>query len=554
MVTTLRYALTGRERENQYAVWLALAGVVVVFGPLLPGLFWAFLPAFSRSAWSDLWADPEWPLALGSTLISTILGSALALVFALLMAVQCYGGPAWSRLQRQLPLLLSVPHAAFAVGLLFLLAPSGWLMRLLAPFAGWVLPPAWVTVQDPWGLSLAFALALKECWFLLWVLAAILAEHTILQQMTIAQTMGYSRLQAWRHILLPQLLPRLAWPMLAVFAYGLSVVDMAVILGPSNPATMAVLIWHWLSDPHPLIQAKGSAATLVMGGLLLSMMVLLKWGWWACRVGPYPKGVRRQAKAKRAWHCSTPLLAISYAVLACLLMWSMAEAWFFPAIWPETLSLRVWANTDFTPFFNSLYVASAAVLLALPITLIWLEWGPQRFNTWLYLPLIIPAMPLAAGQYAVLLKMGLANSYSSVIWSHLLWVVPYILLTLTGPYRAYDQRFMVMAQALGKGRFKSCLTVKWPMLMRPIFAAMAIGFSVSIAQYLPTLFAGGGRIVTATTEAVALSSGGNRRILAVQALLQVMLPLGAFILAAGLPRWLSRHRQGLKHGFLIKNE
>jgi ABC-type uncharacterized transport system YnjBCD permease subunit len=70
--------------------------------------------------------------------------------------------------------------------------------------------------------------------------------------------------------------------------------------------------------------------------------------------------------------------------------------------------------------------------------------------------------------------------------------------------------------------------VKWPLLVRPILATLAVGFAVSVAQYLPTLFAGGGRFVTVTTEAVALSAGGNRRVLAVQALLQIALPLAGF--------------------------
>ncbi len=47
--------------------------------------------------------------------------------------------------------------------------------------------------------------------------------------------------------------------------------------------------------------------------------------------------------------------------------------------------------------------------------------------------------------------------------------------------------------------------------MRPILATFAVGFAVSVAQYLPTLFAGGGRFVTVTTEAVALSAGGRFR-------------------------------------------
>jgi putative thiamine transport system permease protein len=52
--------------------------------------------------------------------------------------------------------------------------------------------------------------------------------------------------------------------------------------------------------------------------------------------------------------------------------------------------------------------------------------------------------------------------------------------------------------------------------------------------------------VTVTTEAVALSAGGNRRVLAVQALLQIALPMAAFGLAALLSRWAGRQRKGLR--------
>jgi putative thiamine transport system permease protein len=153
---------------------------------------------------------------------------------------------------------------------------------------------------------------------------------------------------------------------------------------------------------------------------------------------------------------------------------------------------------------------------------------------------------LVAGQYAVLLHLHLDGTAVALVWSHLLWVLPYMVLTLIGAYRAFDPRLMTSARALGCSRMRACLSVKWPILFRPIMAALAVGFAVSVAQYLPTLFAGGGRFVTVTTEAVALSAGGNRRVLAVQALLQIALPMAAFALAALLPYWVGRHRKGLR--------
>jgi putative thiamine transport system permease protein len=255
----------------------------------------------------------------------------------------------------------------------------------------------------------------------------------------------------------------------------------------------------------------------------------------------------RQVTAARPWFkLPMPLFLTGYAVLAVLLLWSLAETWFFPALWPDSLSWASWRTADWAPFRTTLWLAAAVSLLCLPAALVWLEWGPQRYNAVLYLPLIVPAMPLVAAQYAALLKLQLDGTALGLVWSHLLWVLPYMVLTLVGAYRAFDARLLVSARVLGCTRLQACLRVKWPLLVRPILATFAVGFAVSVAQYLPTLFAGAGRFVTVTTEAVALSAGGNRRVLAVQALLQIALPVAAFALAAWLPHGLARHRKGLR--------
>ena len=69
--------------------------------------------------------------------------------------------------------------------------------------------------------------------------------------------------------------------------------------------------------------------------------------------------------------------------------------------------------------------------------------------------------------------------------------------------------------------------VRLPMLFRPVLTAAALGFAVSVALYLPTLLIGAGRWPTVTTEAVALASGGDRRLIGATALVQA---------AAAVPR------------------
>jgi putative thiamine transport system permease protein len=63
-----------------------------------------------------------------------------------------------------------------------------------------------------------------------------------------------------------------------------------------------------------------------------------------------------------------------------------------------------------------------------------------------------------------------------------------------------------------------------------------VGFAVSVAQSLPTLMLGGGRVATITTEAVAIGSGVDRRLAAIYALMQLALPAMAYALALMVPR------------------
>ena len=74
-----------------------------------------------------------------------------------------------------------------------------------------------------------------------------------------------------------------------------------------------------------------------------------------------------------------------------------------------------------------------------------------------------------------------------------------------------------------------------PMLLRPILIAFAVGFAVSVGEYLPTVFAGAGRLTTLTTEAVALAGGGDRRLIGTLVVLQSILPLILFAIAAAAP-------------------
>lgn len=156
-----------------------------------------------------------------------------------------------------------------------------------------------------------------------------------------------------------------------------------------------------------------------------------------------------------------------------LLLWSPAGAWFFPALLPDAFSLQAWLSADFWPFVVSIALGTAACVIARRSPSA--GWsGTVAFQRGAHVPLIVPALPLAVGQYWALLNMELDGTASGLVWSHLLWVLPYMLLTLIGSYRAFDPRLVTTARALGHTRPQVFPFVKWPMLVKPALAALAV--------------------------------------------------------------------------------
>lgn len=517
---------------------LAWFAVGAVFAPLLPGLISMARPLLLPDIWQLLRDDNQWPGALRATLNSTLISVSGALALCLLLICGLWPGPRWQRLTSRLPLLLALPHVAFASGFLLLFADRGWLARLCG-----------ISFHlDESGIGLGILLALKESWFLLWIASSQLSQQTFTQQLTVAQSLGYGPLQSRIRVLVPQLLPRLKWALLAVVAYSLSVVDVAMILGPANPPTLAVLAWQWLHDADPQRMALGMLTSLILVGLL-GIFIAIGYGGWSLIASGLRQfsGKRQQRNIQSlAAFLTSTTSAIAVAAMAMLVLWSLADGWFFPALLPDAVTVSGWQMAEWSPLVTTLLLALASSLAGLLAVILWLEGGNSRFDLWLTLPLFLPALPLVTGQYQMLLMLGQDGTWSGVIWSHMLWVLPYMLLVARPAWQQFDARLVITARTFGWSPWKILCRIKLPALIRPLLASLAVGFSVSVAQYLPTLYAGAGRFATVTTETVALSSGGDPQQQAIQALLQMLLPALMFILTLQASRLLGRYRQGLR--------
>lgn len=555
------------------APWLSWITAAIIGGgfvlPIVLGLWQTLLPAFGHlpatgatgftlDPWRRLFELPGFATSLRLTLVTGLASTALSLLAAIGLHASLTGARSHRLVARLTTPLLAAPHAALGIGLAFMIAPSGWLLRLLSPWAtGLDAPPDVVSVHDPAGLALMLGLTIKETPFLFLVIAAALNQIDVEAQLKVARALGYDRAQAWIAVVLPQIYRQIRLPLYAVLAYALSTVDLAIILGPGTPPPLAVQTLRWFSDPDLSLLLPAAASAL-----LLALIVALAIGVWL-------GGERAMELVGRRWIArgrrgqgtrwlvdsvaviAVPLLILGLASLALLLVWSFAWRWSFPNALPERWSLEIWIGAQWREALASTFVIGlAATCLSLLAAIALLEAqalrgrsSPNSIAFAAYLPLILPQTAFIFGLSIVALRTGVEQSHAAVIWAHVLFVFPYVLLTLSDPWRALDPRLARSAASLGHGPFSILLRLKLPLLARPLLAAAAIGFAVSVALYLPTLVIGGGRIETLTIEAVALSSGGDRRLVGAYGSLQALLPLIGYGLVLAVPAWIEKQRR-----------
>jgi putative thiamine transport system permease protein len=547
--------------------------IAVLLLPVGAGLAGVLAPAFgwypalggtslTLAPWRALLA---WPGLPGAVWLSVVTGIGATLISVLVTVMICaawQGTRAFALIERALSPLLSVPHAAAAFGLAFLIAPSGWIARALSPWAtGWERPPDLLITQDPWGLSLMAGLVVKEVPFLLLMTLAALGQVPARRSVLLAQTMGHGRMSGWVLTVFPRIYAQIRLPVYAVLAYSCAVIDVALILGPTRPSTLAVQVLAWLSDPDLNLRFQAAAGAVLQLALILAVLALWRLGeHLVARAGlAFIRRGQRMARdgMMRAVAMALALvmaLAVALGILG-LAVWSVAGFWTFPDLLPDQFTWRNWARQSdglLRIAAETAVIGAAATGISLTLTIACLEaeyrhgLRPSTRALWLlYLPLIVPQATFLVGLQTLAIGTGWTGARGAVIAAHVIFVLPYVFLSLSDPWRSWDRRQGLVAASLGAGAGRILWRVRLPMLLQPVLVAAAVGFAVSVGQYLPTLLIGMGRVSTLTTEAVALSSGGDRRLIGVYALSQTVLPFLGFAVALAVPAVVFRHRRGV---------
>lgn len=522
----------------------ALSVSVVMLLVVLPLL--AMLPALKLPPTLDwsVWAQP-----LAQTLAVTLFSAFSVMWLALTLAPKISD----SRWFNSLSVVLATPHVAFAVGVTLLLSPTGYFVRVVEAMTGLLpSPPAGWPLPEKSLLTLTLVLVLNELPFMLLMVGLQLKQLPYQRWLRQAQSMGWSLQRGWWTLVVPELLSRLKLPLAAIIIYTVSVVDIPLLLGPNTPGVLAMVVfeqhYQWGSESDA---SQGVWLLIGTAALVLLIMSLAVRGYRQLAA----RWRRGMVKAARDTHVArmgdgasrallVVLVGLSLLVVVILIVQSLAGSWFYPALSPATWQPQRWLSEwpYIAPLlWDTLWLGLLSALVSVVAAVVVLERQRQRRQKGLkvlpLLMLLVPQLVLVLGWQRL---VGQGSDGPLVLWAHVAFGFPYAYLVLHGSWVNVSERWLYQAQSLGYSYRRAWFSLLPAMLRGPLMVAFAMAFSVSIAQYLPTLWLAGGTVPTLTTEAVSIAAGGDWRLTAVYALMQALLPLTLFTLVL----WRQRRQRG----------
>ncbi len=233
----------------------------------------------------------------------------------------------------------------------------------------------------------------------------------------------------------------------------------------------------------------------------------------------------------------TPLLAFLFN--------AFSFRWFYPQLFPDELSLRAWESTFSAnskvpeALMNStilaLGVTVSSVIIGLPAARalgLYSFRGKRVIEFLIISPTIVPGIAVAMGLNINFIRWGLSGNLLGVGLVHLVPVMPYVVLTLSGVFANYNPEFEQQARSLGAGTLRTFWHVTLPAVFPGIVVASLFAYLISWSQYILTFLVGAGQVITMPVLLFSIASGTNNALTAAMSLVFVAPSILILILTA----------------------
>jgi len=257
-----------------------------------------------------------------------------------------------------------------------------------------------------------------------------------------------------------------------------------------------------------------------------------------------------------AWHAHTWLsgrwikgLALSlvlgllafaiFGPLLNMLLWTVAESWFFPNKLPSAYGFAYWGRV-FSPRGNSLESLMNSVMIALGVVVLSLALAipagyslariklPARSLILLMflVPQAFPNLPVYMNIARLFYSVGLNGTYLGVVLVHTVHGLVYAIWIATAAFAALDHALEEAARISGAGPVRTFVDVTLPLAMPGLMASAVFVFLESLDEFTATFFVGAPEVNTLPLLLYTASAGGNYQIASITALILLVPSIG----------------------------
>ncbi len=237
------------------------------------------------------------------------------------------------------------------------------------------------------------------------------------------------------------------------------------------------------------------------------------------------------------------LLAFAiFGPLANLLLWTVAERWYFPHTLPLDYGFSYWGRV-FSPrgvamesLFNSILVATLTVIAAMAFAIpagYALARLKLPFRAFILLAFLIPQafpnLPVYVNVARLFYQIGLNGTVTGVVLVHVTHGLVYAVWIATAAFSAVDRELEEAARSIGAGAMRTFRDVMLPLAAPGLLASAIFVFLESLDEFTGSYFVGAPDVNTMPLLLYTASAGGNYQVASITALL-LLIPSVGFML------------------------
>ncbi len=401
-------------------------------------------------------------------------------------------------------IVIIMPVAGLSLGFLFLIAPKGFIARLIGldwDYYGYSVP-------DFWGLSHILVLMLKEIPFLTLIFHQASTDKKIKNEIEQAIIIGQSAKHAFHDIAIAQIIHKCFWGLAISMVYALNSLDANLVAGATNPPNLSGLLLQILNNDN----------NYVLGACLSIIILLIN----ALFIVINLKIIKILMKNWFRFYFIMPIFSIiAHGIigiimlsLGILILWSISDGWFAPSVLPENYTFNSIMNAmgnNWQAMSNSILLAMIASILAILIVL-WFIFNNPKPKLWqlclIYYPLIMPDAVFAWG----LLKFSaFSPDYLNIFIIFLSFAMAYSYLLTLGHFQRLNQETLDNAKIIGANRWQVFWHIIVPSLENILFWNIAIIAVICCSLYAPIYIINGGITPIFALEIISSINSASRQ-------------------------------------------